>query len=196
MFNLLVDGLPKFVTIDNILYDINFNAHAMINIAILTEENGSNSDEEKSVVAMEQLRLFYPVLPNNLQEAMKKLIEFYTYPLDDYGKNFKNEGSKGFSQSSYSFKYDGNLIYSAFLQQYQCESFKNLHWFQFKSMLENLTEDCLFVKVMQYRTIKISKEMSKSEKAFYRKMKKLYQIPDNRPEEEKDKDFANVLFSL
>ncbi len=196
MFNLIIDEFPTTVYIDQIEYSINFDTLTMMKIAILIEDNSHISDEEKKDLALTQLKLFYPVMPSNLTEAMKKLIDFYTYPLDEYGKSNNVSKNKSLEKISYSFKYDSNLIYSAFVQQYNISNFKKLHWFVFRTLLENLTEDCLFVKVMQYRNIKLTKEMANSEKQFYRKMKRIYNIPDNRPMEEKDKDFANVLFNL
>jgi hypothetical protein len=44
--------------------------------------------------------------------------------------------------------------------------------------------------------MKIHNKMSKEEKLYYRKMKRLYALPDDRPQEIKDQDFAMALFSL
>jgi len=49
---------------------------------------------------------------------------------------------------------------------------------------------------MGYRSIEITNDMSDSEKKYYRKMKQIYALPDNRTQEEKERDFINAIASI
>jgi len=198
MFNLLTDTLPVTVIIGDIEYPINWDAKTILKISNLIEgvNLSSISDEEYSKIAVKQMELFYPATPHDLQGAMKQLIGFYTQSIDEYAKPKTNGNAGGFERSSYSFKYDAHLIYAAFIQQYPSVSLDNLHWFEFKALLEGLTEDCLFVKVTQWRARKIDNKMPKEDRKFYRRMKQMYALPDKRTQEQKDADFARALFNL
>lgn len=195
MFNLLIDKLPTSVIVSGTEYPINWDARTMIQISTLIEVQ-SDDAEDYAKTAAQQLALFYHVIPDNVPEAMEQLINFYACAIDDYSKPKKGNKTDFNEKRSYSLHYDSNLIYSAFLQQYPTKRIDELHWFEFKAMLANLTDDCLFVKVTQWRTAKLNSDMSKAEKQFYRRMKRLYALPDNRPQEVKEAEFANALFRL
>ena len=96
----------------------------------------------------------------------------------------------------YSYKYDWEYIYSAFMQCYGLDLFTcSLHWWQFKALFNSLSEDTQFVKILGYRSMTISSNMSKEEKRRIRKMKKIYGLPDTRSEEEKETSFARSMFN-
>lgn len=151
MFNLLIEELPASVVVDGTEYAINWDAKTMIGISVLIENTHVPPDDDDGYrrLATEQLRLFYPVIPANIHGAMARLIEFYTYSNGNDDKP-KSGGKEPYEKRSYSFQHDADMIYAAFLQQYPSKRIDQLHWFEFKAMLESLTEDCLFVKAMQY----------------------------------------------
>ena len=47
---------------------------------------------------------------------------------------------------------------------------------------------------MGYRSIDLSKIKDKEQKAYYRKLKRDFALPDNRTEEEKERDFAEAFW--
>ena len=96
----------------------------------------------------------------------------------------------------YSYEFDDEYIYSAFMSQYGIDlnNTKYLHWWKFKALMNSLNDNTLFVKIMGYRNIELSKIKDKSMKDFYKSMKKQYSLPDMRSEEEKEADFANELW--
>ncbi len=49
---------------------------------------------------------------------------------------------------------------------------------------------------MGYRAITIDNNMTDSEKKYYRKMKQIYALPDNRTQEEKERDFNNAISNM
>jgi hypothetical protein len=42
----------------------------------------------------------------------------------------------------------------------------------------------------------IDKHMTDAEKRYYRKMKQIYALPDNRTQEEKERDFNNAIANM
>lgn len=67
-----------------------------------------------------------------------------------------------------------------------------MHWWKFKALFHALDENLEFMKIMRYRAVDITK-IPKEQKDFYRKMKQIYALPDNRTEEEKEQDFISSL---
>ncbi|MEG0309200.1 MAG: Gp15 family bacteriophage protein [Clostridium sp.] len=79
--------------------------------------------------------------------------------------------SKGTGKSAtqiYSFEYDDDYLYSAFLDQYgvDLQDVEYLHWWKFKSMFKALKEDNEIVKIMGYRAITIDNKMSRDKRHF------------------------------
>lgn len=148
---------------------------------------GSN---EKIVQALE---LYYPVIPENLQGAVEKIIWFYECG-KEVQKGKSGEGSTKAKQI-YSFEYDDEYIYAAFLNQYgiDLQEVEDLHWWKFKAMFKSLKEDNEIVKIMGYRAMTIPMNMPKDQKDFYRKMKKLHEIPISKSEREKINDIEKAL---
>ena len=73
-------------------------------------------------------------------------------------------------------------------------SIKYLHWWKFKALFKSLNEKTQFVKIMGYRAMNLSKIKDKEMKSNYKRMQKLYALPDMRTEEEKEADFAEQLW--
>ena len=98
----------------------------------------------------------------------------------------------------YSFEHDAEYIYAAFLDQYgiDLQDIEHLHWWKFRALFKGLKEDTLISKIMGYRSIEITNNMSDSEKKYYRKMKQIYALPDNRTQEEKERAFTNAIASI
>lgn len=197
--NLLIDELPKYVDISGQEYKINSDFRTSILFELLMQDSGID-DEEKTFIA---IRLYYENEENQGKDfSMSMFKDFIEAMMWFYscGKERKDQ-PKGDIQGEaperknniYSFEYDDDYIYSAFLTQYQIDlnNIGYLHWWKFRAMMNGLSPDLQFVKIMGYRSIEITGDMSKSEKKFYTKMKKIYALPDLRTEEEKEADFAN-----
>ncbi|GHU77042.1 hypothetical protein FACS1894188_10560 [Clostridia bacterium] len=187
MLNMLTDELPKSVEIDGLEYPVKYLAKDIIKLSIFIENNRDFSTE----TVLTELGMFYYTVPPDTQKAMVKMLEFYQYSINNYNKSgSQNKDDK----AAYSYDSDASLIYSALTQQYPSKDLNNLHWFEFKSLIGSLTDDCLLAKVIRWRSIKLDNNMNKQEKAFYRKMKREYALPDKRTQEEKDADFGACLF--
>ena len=191
--NILVDLVPTTVNIDNKEYEINSDFRTSILFELLMQDN-SIGEEDKIIMA---LQLYYPIIPENINEAIDKMLWFYRC-----GKDItKSKGnSKGKSVTRiYSFEHDDDYIYAAFMDQYNIDlqDIEHLHWWKFKAMFNSLKEDIKIVKIMEYRSMDLSKIKDKEQKAYYKQMKELYKLPDNisNSEKEKLKEIEEALLS-
>lgn len=105
---------------------------------------------------------------------MDYILKFYAGSFDDKTlKKLKNSNEKKI-KNIYSFEYDADYIFSSFYECYKIDlTIKKMHWWKFKALLKGLNEECLFSKILGYRSIKISSKMSKEERNFIKKKKNL-----------------------
>lgn len=188
--SLLVDIAPKSVEIDGAEVEINSDFRT----AILFEQMMFDEDFPDRLKTEQALRLFYPIIPENINEAFQKILWFYS------GGKVKKGGSKSHSGSGsdsryYDFEYDDDYIFAAFWQQYSIdlEAIEYLHWWKFRALFRSLSDNCEFVKIMGYRAIKITSKMPAHERRFYSKMKKLYALPLSLNEQEKISEIEKML---
>jgi len=188
--NILIDLLPKEVNIEGEDYKINSDFRTSILFELLMQDN-SISEEEKIIQALE---LYYPILPKDLNQAIEKILWFYRCGKDEV--ETKNKGT-GKSTNVYSYDYDDDLIYSAFLDQYgvDLQDVDYLHWWKFKAMFKALKEDNEIVKIMGYRAMDVNKIKDKEQKAHYTKMQELYKIPIAKDERNKLDEINNILLN-
>lgn len=89
----------------------------------------------------------------------------------------------------FDFGIDGGLIYSAFVQTYEIDLYEveYMHWWKFNALLADISKDCRFSKVMEYRTIDLkNKSLSKEQKKLYSALQSYYKITEDKSQEEKD----------
>lgn len=189
--NILVDLLPIAVEIDNKNYEINSDFRTSILFELLMQDK-SIGEEDKIFMA---LQLYYPVIPENINEAIEQMLWFYRCG-KDITKSKGNGKGKSVTQI-YSFEYDDDYIYAAFMDQYNIDlqDIEYLHWWKFKAMFKSLKEDNEIVKIMGYRSMDLSKIKDKEEKVYYKKMQELYKIPISKDEKEKLDDINNILLN-
>lgn len=189
--NILVDLLPTSVNIDNKECDINSDFRTSILFELLMQDS-SVGKEEKIFIALE---LYYPVIPNDVKEAIEKMLWFYRCGKDVITTKGNSKGSSKSITQIYSFEYDDDYIYSAFLDQYgiDLQDVDDLHWWKFKAMFKSLREGNEIVKIMGYRSMDLSKIKDKEQKGHYKKMKELFKIPLSKDEQEKLEEIEKAL---
>lgn len=157
---------------------------------LMQDPEGTN--EEKTWLA---LRLFYPQIPNDIEKAVDKLLWFYRCDKRDnlYAQKAKKKKSR-YADRIYDFEYDDDYIYAAFMAQYHMDlhRVRYMHWWKFRAMFNALSEDTLFVKIMEYRAVELDK-VPKEKKAFYRRMKMLYALPVSKEEEQRQNALEDAL---
>lgn len=188
--NMILAPLPTTVNIVGKRYKINSNFRTSIKFELLMQDE--NLDKKEKLIRA--LKLYYPIIPNNINIAIEKIIWFYKAGKED--KEIKSIGNK-VNNIIYSFEYDDDYIYSAFLSQYNIDlnSIEYLHWWKFKALFKSLNSSNEIVKVMEYRAIDLNKIKDKEQKEFYRKMKKIYEIPLPKNEQEKLNAIEEVLMN-
>ena len=185
--SILTQELPNFLLVRDKKCPIKTDFKTWLIFSEMIGNGGDLSDKIPQIFSM----VFYE-LPPNLFDALIAIMEFY-----GKSKKVDNKNGSGNIKRLFDFEYDAELIYSAFVQQYKidlCDT--DIHWWKFKALFEGLSEETHFMKVMQYRSMDLSKIKDKEQKNFYKKMKRLYRLPDNRCEEEKETDFVNSFEKL
>lgn len=156
---------PDSVTVGGIEYPI--NSDFRVGIAIETEVL---SGEKPDVPGL--LSLFYcGLIPENLDEAVDRMVEFYAC---DSGNAQKNGNTKGGRQ--YDFDMDADVLLASFLSAYGLDlTTEKMHWWTFRSLMLNLPADSPFMERVRYR-VADTKKMTGEERKHYKKMQKLYAL--------------------
>lgn len=104
------------------------------------------------------------------------------------GNPMKTTASNGKQeQAPYDIRYDGDYIYSSFLQAYGIDLFDvqgELHWRKFNALLSGLPEGTKFMEVIKIRKWKPQKGDSAEYKEEMRRLQKDYALPYEVIEEE------------
>ena len=177
MANILIDLLPSTVEINGEEYEINSDFRTSLLFSQLVEDDEVDNMEKIGLA----LELYYKIIPNNINEAINKIICFYKCDKEIKQSNGKSNGkSNGTVKNEKILDYeeDADYIYSAFLSQYNIDlnDIEDLHWWKFKSLLNGLKEDNKIVEIMKYRSIDLSKIKDKEQRKFYKEMKDLYKL--------------------
>lgn len=186
--NLLTNPAPTTVSIQGAEVPINWDFRVSIRFEELMAED--RPEEDKLLLA---LNLYYPQVPQPLEDAVERLLWFYRAGKDENA----GKGNPGRAEQIYSFSYDDEYIYAAFLDQYgvDLQDVPSLHWWKFRAMFAGLKSDNRIVEIMGYRSMEISPQMPKEQKQFYRKMKKQFAIPLPQSEREKLSAIEDALLN-
>ncbi len=186
----LTDNLPSRIEIGGACYPIRTDFRAWLEFDSIM--NG-NLPSEKKIAAV--MRMCFPYeemksFPPPSVEAFSELLKFY-----NGGKEGKN-GKK--SEPVLSFTHDAELIYSAFLSEYNIDllSVPYLHWFCFLALFHGLSEESRIMKIIAIRSISLDKIKNQTEREHYRRLKEIYALPYGENSCERDSDIANSLFQM
>ena len=186
--SILTDPLPEHVLIHEKAYQINTDFRVSIRFEVMMNESDLSSTEK----AVRALQLYYPAVPEDLGMAVEKIIWFYRC-----GKEEKQQSGKGKTrlESDYSFAYDDEYIYAAFMAQYGIDLTQtDMHWWRFRALFRSFM-DCRFEKIREYRSIKITSKMSKEQRDFYSKMKELYKLPLRKEDQDYHDKMIDALMN-
>lgn len=191
--------LPVSVDIGSEIYKIDADFRTLMNIEGIifgkevtddqknfAEEMMKEVDiEEKDAIAnakyYDALKLFYKDnLPDDLEEAMEKMLWFYSCGKEDEKAKAKTK------KKVISFEQDFDYISAGFLQDYKIDLFEVdfLHWWKFMSLLSALHDDCKICEIIGYRGAEL-KNFDKEQRKRIREMQKIYALPDEISKEEK-----------
>lgn len=184
--NIILDPLPTSFEIDGEVYKFNSDFRISIIFALLLQDP-KLTEEEKGLNA---LTLFYPVIPPNIGEATNKIMWFYSQGEVKANNKKVRQGKRIFKRNNnraYDFEVDSNLIFSAFMQDYNINLSKDkLHWWEFMALFNSLRESNEIVKIMNYRTIDVNSIEDKKERKMYKQLQDYYSLENVITAEEKE----------
>ena len=129
-----------------------------IKFELLMQDN-SISDADKIKLAL-NLYYYEPEKIQDVKKAIKDILWFYKCGKEDKNVDSESEENNVNNKQKqiYSYEFDAEYIYSAFMEQYRIDlnKIKYLHWWKFKALLVSLNENILFSKIMGYRAMNLS----------------------------------------
>jgi len=193
--NLILDQIPDFLEVggEKIFINTDFRTWIRFDEALFW------SDKPMEERLYSALHICYDgKIPADINSAVHAAIGFYSPKNEqkkETDKNTQNEQVvSSRSKQIYSFTHDASLICAAFLSQYGIDLTKDdMHWWLFRALFEGLTDENKICKVMEIRSVDLSKIKDKEQKAHYRRLKRIYRLPDPRCEEEREADMINAL---
>lgn len=190
--NLLIDIVPSYIDVKGKRYSIRTDFRIWIMFEQLLLDN-SVDDSYKLDAAVKLVFNNNARKPPINDDTVQAILDFY-----GCGKTVENGKSKSSDKNSKIYDYDADdeYIYAAFLQQYSIDlqQVQSLHWWQFKALFCGLTDSCKIVEIMGYRAVKLE-DVPKSQRLFYRKMKKLYALPVSADELAKTNKIEEALLA-
>ena len=176
--------LPEKITVDGI--DLPIKTDFRIGIEFEALINDYEIDERDKII--KSLELYFDLLPASIdpESLIDQLMWFY-----NGGKDRVPSEPVAKKLRQCDLNQDSTYIATSFLQAYNIDLYSvQMHWWRFLSLLDGLPEDTQYSKILGYRCMNITKEMSKEQKKHYAKMKHLYKLKDNRPQWMIDEEFS------
>lgn len=189
MFEMLRDGdIPEYVK-------PHFAIRMLISQSLegeTREEKAKSFNEAFEGFSIEEMsKVFKSVFEEHisLSDVEDNHVEY-----DLAGNPMKTAASDDTKQRApYDIRYDGDYIYSSFVQAYNMDLFDmqgKLHWRKFNALLSGLPEGTKLMEVIKIRKWKPQKGDSTEYKEEMRKLQKDYALPyDEIEEEEHEKEF-------
>lgn len=192
--NILIDeiGCPNQATVSGRKYWIRTDFRISILFELLMQDSGLDARAK----VWKGLGLYYPAIPDDLSAAVDAALWFYRCGREETTQQKRAAARRGRAQA-YSFGRDAGLIYAAFRLAYNIDlqDIGYMHWWKFRFLFNSLPKDCEFVRAMEYRSIDITDKMSKEQKDFYKKMKRLYALPLTKEEDNRQAAIENALLN-
>lgn len=183
--NLITEIAPHSVEIGGLDYVIDADFRNCIRFEQLMFDS-EIQDDLRGVLA---LNLFYPVIPQDIPIAFQKILWLYSA-----GQKQKKTSATSRQKSIYSFEYDSDYIFAAFMADYRIDlnEIEFLHWWKFRALFAGLKPDNLICKIMEYRSADLSL-LKGEQKKHYQKMQRQYALPTPKAEQEKYDKIAETL---
>ncbi len=183
--DLFCGELPDKITVCGEDFPIRTDFRVWVRFGQITEQSRSVKD---FTVAL-PLVFVNKTLPASFDATLSELFRFYAC-----GQTERRTKSGGSTKKVVSFTHDSALIYCAFMAQYHIDLMnENLHWWLFRALFDGLEEKNKICEIMSYRAADLSKIKDRKQKDFYRRMQRLYKLPDTRSLEEIEQENLNNL---
>lgn len=174
------EELPTRITADDLEIPVSADFRSWIKADLIMKDR-QIPKEAKLPVICQYIGLDLSRLDVTIPDLWAGIFKFYMCEQEPRG-----EAVSSSSATAYRFDCDWWLIYAAFVQQYGINLLTaDLHWFEFRALLDGLTEQTQFIKVVQARLRDTSK-LKGEEKAQAEKLKRYWKVPDDSAQEERD----------
>lgn len=198
--NLLLDGLPEEVEIagQKVPISTDFRTGVLFEEALLDPQL-DNLDKLQTA-----LSLYFPGVRfdvDTVEEAFRALVWFYRCGSDpeettEAAADEDAEESGPPEDPPFSYEYDADYIYGAFMQAYGLDlACTTLHWWQFRALFRSLPEDTQLVKIIGYRTMKLPAKMPKEQRQHYERLKRIYALPASADRQQLESDLNRLLMN-
>lgn len=180
----LNESLPNSFEYNGKEYHINLSFDRVLDMREIQQEELIDVDDK--------IQLMLEVLDIECEEEERtNVLEYVLYNLiyqvneednieyDLLGNPMKKTKTEQETEITLDFEQDASLIYSAFLQSYGINLFKEfgkLHWYEFLALIESAPENTLLYQVRNIRSWKPQKGDSKEYKRNMNKLKEAYKI--------------------
>lgn len=154
--NILLDKLPSSVNVGGVVYEIETDYRAAVEMALMVERG------EKNPFLL--CKPFFPGgIPKDINGAVEAVLFFFRCG-EDAEKHTASPQKPKDDKPAYSFDVDKEAIYADFWRYYNIDLSRDfLHWWTFKSLLMGLPEKSNFKDRIYYRKVKLS-DLPKGEK--------------------------------
>lgn len=147
--NILTDKLPTSITVGGVVYEIETDYRAAVQLSLMVERGEKNP--------LKLCKPFFPKgFPKEIDGAVKAVLFFFRGG-DEVKAETKAPQKPKDDKPAYSFDVDKEAIYADFWRYYNIDLSKDsLHWWTFKSLLMGLPEKSNFKDRIYYRKVKLS----------------------------------------
>jgi len=180
MINLAKAILPSAIEVEGNFFAIQTDFHYWIRFSQMLKETH---------ILLDYDFLYVDEKPFDRQKGFEKLVEFYA-PRNVLPRATSSDDNK----TVLDYQYDGDLIYSAFMQMYNLDLVEShIHWHKFKALLAGI-KDTKLNDVISYRCYT---KTNKSYESAMNEMKASWEITQEmeltQEEREKLEQFNNSL---
>lgn len=174
------EELPTRIIADDLEIPVSADFRSWIKADLIMKDR-QIPKEAKLPVICQYIGLDLSRLDVTIPDLWAGIFKFYMCEQEPRG-----EAVSANSATAYRFDCDWWLIYAAFVQQYGINLLTaDLHWFEFRALLDGLTEQTQFIKVVQAR-LRDTSRLKGEEKAQAEKLKRYWKVPDDSAQEERD----------
>ena len=174
--NIILDGLPKAVKIDDAAVKINTDFRVCLKILCAFDDERLTDSEKLTVL----VTLLYPDIPENTALAISQGLKFL-----NMGK--EPDKSRGKFPQIFSFEKDAQYIYTAFQSSFNIDlsCVEYLHWWAFRSLFSDLGES-FFNTLIGLRSRRRKGKLTKEEKEFVREHPELIELEERHSKAAED----------
>jgi hypothetical protein len=190
--SILFQQLPRAIEISGREYPIRSDFRDCLRIILAFEDN-ELTVMEKQLVLIDNL---YQECPP--KDDLRKALELGLRFLDGGGEG-KDEGTSEPAMRLYSFRKDGDFIYSAFQQTHgiDLEAIEYLHWWKFLALFMDLGNETTFCSLVGLRKRVKTGKASKEERLAAQQLGDVFDVPEvdtrSLQEKEAEQEFMRLV---